>query len=55
MVLPTIQLEVTMLRTTRPNTKAGLARTVVASAVGLLPAGLVSGLMLLQIFGLWTR
>ena len=29
-------------------------RTLVVSAVGLLPVGVVSGMMLMQIFGVWT-
>jgi hypothetical protein len=32
----------------------GVVRTTVVSALGLLPMGIVSGLMLLQIFGVWT-
>ena len=38
----------------RNTTKTGLVRTVVVSAVGLLPVGIVSGMMLMQIFRLWT-
>jgi hypothetical protein len=32
----------------------GVVRTVVVSALGLLPMGVVSGMMLMQIFGYWT-
>ena len=37
------------------NPDAGNAlRTVIVSAVGLLPVGLVSCMMLMQMFGVWT-
>lgn len=32
----------------------GVVRTVVVSALGLLPMGVVSGMMLMQILGYWT-
>lgn len=38
----------------RNNAPGGVVRTVVVSALGLLPMGLVSGMMLMQIFGIWT-
>lgn len=34
--------------------EGGVVRTLVVSAVGLLPMGVVSGLMLMQIFGIWN-
>jgi hypothetical protein len=40
--------------TTRQNAEGGAVRTVVVSALGLLPMGIVSGMMLLQILGYWT-
>ncbi len=39
---------------TRPTNESGVVRTVVVSALGLLPVGVVSGMMLMQILGLWT-
>lgn len=39
--------------TNRQNA-TGAVRTAVVSALGLLPMGVVSGMMLLQIFGYWT-
>lgn len=38
----------------RQNASGGVIRTVVVSALGLLPMGVVSGMMLMQIFGFWT-
>jgi hypothetical protein len=38
----------------RRNAQGGVVRTAVVSALGLLPMGIVSGMMLLQIFGIWT-
>jgi hypothetical protein len=38
----------------RQNAESGVIRTVVVSALGLLPMGIVSGMMLMQIFGVWT-
>jgi len=32
----------------------GVLRTFIVSVLGLMPAGVVSGMMLLQIFGVWT-
>lgn len=40
--------------TTRQNADSGVVRTVVVSALGLLPMGIVSGVMLMQIFGVWA-
>jgi len=40
--------------TNNQNTEGGLVRTVVVSAIGLLPMGVVSAMMLMQIFGVWT-
>ena len=40
--------------TTRQTAEGGAVRTVVVSALGLLPMGVVSGMMLMQIFGIWT-
>ncbi len=40
--------------TLRQNAEGGAVRTAVVSALGLLPMGIVSGMMLLQIFGYWT-
>jgi hypothetical protein len=39
---------------TRQNTEGRVVRTVVVSALGLLPVGVVSGMMLMQILGVWT-
>jgi hypothetical protein len=39
--------------TTRPKNETSLIRTVFVSALGLLPMGVVSGMMLMQIFGVW--
>ena len=36
-----------------PNDGTAL-RTIFVSAVGLLPVGLVSGMMLMQILGVWA-
>lgn len=33
---------------------SGVVRTAVVSTLGLLPMGIVSGLMLMQILGIWT-
>jgi len=38
----------------RQYAEGGVVRTVVVSALGLLPMGIVSGMMLMQIFGVWT-
>ncbi len=38
----------------RQNAEGGVVRTVFVSALGLLPMGVVSGMMLMQIFGIWT-
>lgn len=38
----------------RSNNEGSMVRTVVVSALGLLPVGLVSGMMLMQILGIWT-
>lgn len=38
----------------RPGNDSGVLRTVVVSALGLLPVGVVSGMMLMQILGIWT-
>ncbi len=44
----------------RPNTatpsqtEGHVVRTVFVSALGLLPVGVVSGMMLMQILGVWT-
>ena len=51
-----MKLEFAMTRSntmTRPNTESGLVRTVVVSALGTLPVGVVSGMMLMQILGIW--
>jgi hypothetical protein len=40
--------------TARPYNETSVIRTVFVSALGLLPMGLVSGMMLMQIFGVWT-
>jgi hypothetical protein len=45
-----------MLRTnaiSRHGHEGGLVRTVVVSALGLLPVGVVTGMMLMQILGIW--
>ncbi len=39
---------------TRSSNDGNAVRTVVASAFGLLPVGVVSGMMLMQILGIWT-
>lgn len=39
---------------TRSANEGGMIRTVVVSALGLLPVGVVSGMMLMQILGVWT-
>ncbi len=39
---------------TRASNENGVVRTVVVSALGLLPVGVVSGMMLMQILGVWT-
>jgi hypothetical protein len=39
---------------TRHNNEGHMLRTVVVSALGLLPVGVVSGMMLMQILGIWT-
>jgi hypothetical protein len=38
----------------RQTAPGGAVRTVVVSALGLLPMGVVSGMMLMQILGIWT-
>ena len=38
----------------RQKTEGGVVRTVVVSMIGLLPMGVVSTMMLMQIFGIWT-
>jgi hypothetical protein len=38
----------------RQTAQGGVVRTVVVSALGLLPMGLVSSMMLMQILGIWT-
>ena len=40
--------------TSQSSNEGGTVRTVVVSAFGLLPVGVVSGMMLLQILGIWT-
>ncbi len=40
--------------TNRQYAESGVVRTVVVSALGLLPMGIVSGMMLMEIFGVWT-
>jgi hypothetical protein len=40
--------------TNRQNAEGGVVRTVFVSALGLLPMGVVSGMMLMQMFGIWT-
>jgi hypothetical protein len=39
---------------TRTRSAGNGLRTLIVSAVGLLPVGVVSGMMLMQIFGVWT-
>jgi len=39
---------------TRTNSEGSVLRTVLVSALGLLPVGVVSGMMLMQILGIWT-
>ena len=39
---------------TRRTNGGNALRTLMVSAVGLLPVGLVSGMMLMQILGVWT-
>lgn len=39
---------------TSNNQESSTVRTVVVSAFGLLPVGVVSGMMLMQILGIWT-
>jgi hypothetical protein len=48
-------LETVMIRPI-PNRRSaqGVVRTVVVSSIGLLPMGIVSGLMLMQILGVWS-
>lgn len=41
-------------RATSQSNESNTVRTVVVSAFGLLPVGVVSGMMLLQILGVWT-
>ena len=42
--------------TARPRQASGDSiRTLVISFIGLLPVGLVSGLMLMDILGVWTN
>jgi len=43
-----------MNRTAAASNENSTVRTVLVSAFGLLPVGAVSGLMLLQILGVWT-
>jgi len=40
--------------TARTPSDGSALRTLIVSAVGLLPVGLVSGMMLMQILGVWT-
>jgi len=40
--------------TTSTSHEGRTVRTVVVSAFGLLPVGVVSGMMLMQILGIWT-
>ncbi len=42
----------TLMRRTPSDGNA--LRTIIVSAVGLLPVGVVSGMMLMQILGVWT-
>jgi len=39
---------------TRTRNDGNALRTIIVSAVGLLPVGLVSGMMLMQILGMWS-
>lgn len=39
---------------TRPGNEGRTFRTLIVSVVGLLPVGLVSGMMLMQILGIWN-
>lgn len=39
---------------TQSNQEGSVVRTLLVSAVGLLPVGVVSGMMLMQILGIWT-
>jgi len=39
---------------TRPQSSVSALRTIIVSAVGLLPVGVVSGMMLMQMFGVWS-
>jgi hypothetical protein len=39
---------------TRTPSDGSALRTIIVSAVGLLPVGVVSGMMLMQILGVWT-
>jgi hypothetical protein len=39
---------------TETSYETSTVRTVVASAFGLLPVGVVSGMMLAQILGIWS-
>lgn len=39
---------------TRTPSETSPLRTIIVSAVGLLPVGVVSGMMLMQILGVWT-
>jgi len=39
---------------TRTPSDGNVLRTFIVSAVGLLPVGVVSGMMLMQILGVWT-
>lgn len=43
-----------MNRNSNPQTSSSTVHTVVASAFGLLPVGVVSGMMLMQILGYWA-
>lgn len=43
----------TAANTQSSGQETSLVRTVVVSAIGLLPVGVVSGMMLMQIFGVW--
>jgi hypothetical protein len=46
--------ESAMNRNSNPQTSSSTVHTVVASAFGLLPVGVVSGMMLMQILGYWA-
>lgn len=41
-------------RPARRQAGGNAVRTVVISVVGLLPVGVISGLMLMQILGVWS-